>query len=61
MSSQVHTQLSTRRDGFFFAWNLKYLFYLHKNSQTVKKGVAHAKKQSCEIKSGNPEVAVVVW
>jgi len=37
-----------------------------KNSQTVKKGAAHAKKSSmkklsCEIKGGGPEVAVVVW
>jgi len=40
-------------------------YNLHKNSQTVKKGVAHAKKgsmkKSCEIKGGGPEVAVVVW
>ena len=37
--------------------------YLHKKSQTVKKGAAHAKKaarKSCEIKGGGPEVAVVV-
>jgi len=36
---------------------------LHNNSQIVKKGAAHAKKQhekSCEIKGGGPEVAVVV-
>jgi len=37
---------------------------LHQNSQTVKKGAAHAKKKqhekSCEIKGGGPEVAVVV-
>ena len=35
---------------------------LIKNSQIVKKGVAHAKKaawKSCEIKSDSPEV--VVW
>ena len=33
------------------------------NSQTVKKSAAHEKKQhkeSCEIKGGSPEVAVVV-
>ena len=39
-------------------------YYLHQNSQTVKKGAAHAKKKqhekSCEIKGGGPEVAVVV-
>jgi len=37
--------------------------YLHKNSQTVKKGAAHTKKRqhekSCEIKGGGPEVDVV--
>ena len=39
-------------------------YSLHQNSQTVKKGAAHAKKgrmkKSCEIKGGCPEVAVVV-
>ena len=33
---------------------------MHKNSQTVKKGVAHAKKAAWK-KGGGPEVAVVVW
>jgi len=37
--------------------------YLHKNSQTVKKGVAHAKgsmKKVVKSKVGSPGVAVVV-
>ena len=40
------------------------ILYLHKNNQTFKKSVAHAKKEawkSCEIKVDSPEVAVVVW
>ena len=42
-------------------WKLGILNYLHKNSQTVKKGAAMQKKQSYEIQDGGPEVAVVVW
>jgi len=51
-------------------WSIKGIavradyFRSTQNSQTVKKGVAHAKKssmkKSCGIKGGGPEVAVVV-
>ena len=42
--------------------NYKKRWNLHKNSQTVKKDAAHAKRQhekSCEIKGDSPEVAVM--
>ena len=43
--------------------NYKKKWSLHKNSQVVKKGVAHAKKcrwKNCEFQGSGPEVAVIL-